>query len=144
MISLTKSKKSKAKKTHKYITREKTTSGAWRYIYETVKHDLTRTKEQRRKEREEKKKKPATPHQGLQNAKTGYTLTNMVFRKKGESKWDKDKQLYLKKCINDAKSYVKDWYKKPQDDIYNQSIKDKATLKLIKHAKKLKDLIFKI
>ena len=143
MKKSSKSKKTNTK-THKYISRTKSKSGAWRYIYDTVKHDLLRDKEQRRKEREEKRKKKPTAQSTAHAANATTTLANAIFGKKGESTWDKDKKSYLKKCINDAKTYIKDWYKKPQQDEHDHVINTQASFDLIKKAKKIKDMIFKV
>lgn len=134
MISLTKSKKNKS---HKYISKEKTVSGSWKYIYKTIKTGITRTQAERDKLAEaEGRNKPKDDSKKKNSAlKTAASILTKK-RKPNSAKTD-----YVNKYVKNGKDYVSEWYTKANDNLHNFTVRSASANKCRKKASSLRDLL---
>lgn len=130
-------KKSKKTKSHKYISKEQTVSGSWRYIYNTVKTGLTRTQAERDKMAEaESRNKPKDD--GKKKNSVLKTAASILTKKR---KPNSAKTDYVNKYVKNGKDYVNEWYTKANDNLHNFTVRSQSANKCRKKAKTLRDLL---
>lgn len=132
-------KKSKKTKAHKYISKEKTVSGSWRYIYNTIKTGLTRTQAERDKMAEESSGGKKTNNKGKSKSflKNALQTHKKIFKGKRSA----EKEAYINNYVKTGKDYINEWYNKSTDNLHNFTVRSQSANKCRKKAKTLRDLL---
>lgn len=130
-------KKSKKTKAHKYVSKEKTVSGSWRYIYNTVKTGLTRTQAERDKMAEESSGGKKTEKKSKSILKTALN----IHKRNSKGKRSAEKEEYVNKYVKTGRDYISEWYKKSTDNLHNFTVRSQSANKCRKKAKTLRDLL---